>query len=132
MNEKYKKIAVNICIVVFALLVIIQSVANNITTRRADTQIDTLTKQLGDAQSRLVSCQSEIRAGRNTIRECSNSVGRIASGLDEQSGELQTIIQNLKQVRAEVETMENALDKFYDKYGYYDYGYNNIDKEVEQ
>ena len=132
MNEKYKKIAVNICIVVFALLVIIQSVANNITVRRADTQINALTEQLGDAQSRLVSCQSEIRAGRNTIRECSNSIGRITDGLEEQSTELSSIIQNLKQVRAEVEIMENALDKFYDEYGYYDFGYNNIDKEVEQ
>lgn len=132
MNEKREKIVIGICIVCFSLIVIALSIANNITTRRADTQIDTLTKQLGDAQSRLVSCESEIRAGRNTIRECSNSIGRIASGLDEQSGELQTIIENLKQVRAEVETMENALDRFYDKYGYYDYGYNNIDKEVEQ
>ena len=132
MNEKSKKIIISLAIVFFVMLIVIQSITDNIIIRRANTQIDTLTEQLGDAQSRLVSCESEIRAGRNTIRECSNSVGRIANGLEEQSTELSGIIQNLKQVRAEVENMENALDKFYDNYGYFDFGYNNIDKEVEQ
>lgn len=132
MNEKSKKIVISLAIVFFVMLIVIQSVADNIIIRRADTQINALTEQLGDAQSRLVSCQSEIRAGRNTIRECSNSIGRITDGLEEQSTELSSIIANLKQVRAEVEIMENALDKFYDEYGYYDFGYNNIDKEVEQ
>ena len=117
MNEKFKKTVIGCAFAFLVCVIAVQSVAHNIAVRRADTAIDTLTEQLTDAQCRLTLYRAEIKAGRDTIAECSGSVGRIADGLESQSGELSDIIGNLKQVRTEIEKMENAFNMFYDKYG---------------
>lgn len=131
MNEKFKK---NVIVFSFLFLIgciVIQSIVDNRAVRRADNAVDTLGKQLADAQARLVGYTTEIRESRATIDECRSSVRRVTDGLDRQSTELKDIIENLKTVRAEVENMENALNLFYDKYG--DNDSNDIDtaREIE-
>lgn len=131
MNEKFKK---NVIIFSFLFLVgciVVQSIVDNKSLRRADNAIDTLGDQLADAQARLVGCTIEIRESRATINECRSSVRRVTDGLERQSTELKDIIENLKTVRAEIENMENALNMFYDKYGDNDNGNNNTVKEIK-
>lgn len=117
MNEKQKKNIIIICFLVLVACFFIQSIAYNHSLGRANTTIDNLTEQLGDAQCRLVESRTEIRVCRDTIDDCRCSVRQIADGIERQSTDLKGIIENLKQVRAEVENMENALNMFYDNYG---------------
>lgn len=117
MNEKQKKNIIIICFLVLVACFFIQSIAYNYSLGRANTTIDNLTEQLGDAQRRLVESRTEIRVCRDTIDDCRCSVRQIADGIERQSTDLKGIIENLKQVRTEVEKMENALDMFYDNYG---------------
>lgn len=131
MNEKYKKIIIGIAFATLSLCILIQSVADNITIRRADTTIDTLERELRDTQNRLADCKAEVRDGRAAITDCRESVERIADSLDRQSGELTDIIENLKQVRAEIEVMENTLNIFYGKYNDSDYDFNNTGGELK-
>lgn len=131
MNEKQKKITIVVCFFFLVLFILIQSIADNIAIRRADTTIDTLGYELADAQRRLTDSTEEIRDCRNTISECRGAVGRVHNELERQSTELKDIIRNLETVREEVENMENALADFYGKYSYNDeYNYNN-GSEVE-
>lgn len=131
MNEKYKKTIIVISFFFLVLFILIQSIADNIAIRRADTTIDTLGYELADAQRRLTENREEIRDCRNTISECRGAVGRVHNSLERQSTELKDIIRNLETVREEVENMENALADFYGKYSYNDeYNYNN-GSEVE-
>ena len=120
MNEKHKKTIVSIIFLLLVGVILLQSVVDNNAIRRADTTIDTLGEQLADAQSRIGRYREEIGGCRATVDECRGSIRRINNGLERQSSELKDIIDNLKTVRAEVENMENALNKFYDKYGYLD------------
>ena len=117
MNEKYKKIIVSIVFTLLVVCILIQSIADNYVIRRANNAVDNLERELGDAQTRLAEYRGEIRECRTTVDGCRESVTRIAERLDGQSGELKDIISNLKQVRTEIENMENALNKFYVKYG---------------
>lgn len=138
MNEKFEKSVIGFAFVFLVLVIVVLSVCDNLALRRADSTVDTLTEQLDDAQRRLSESRAELSESRErlsesrrTIDECRRSVGQIANGLERQSTELGSIIENLRTVRAEVENMENALDKFYDKYGDSDdYNYNN-GSEVE-
>ena len=120
MNEKLKKTIVSIIFLLLVVCIVIQSVVDNNAIRRADTTIDTLGTELADAQSRIGRYREEIGGCRATVDECRGSIRRINNGLERQSSELKDIIDNLKTVRAEVENMENALNQFYDKYGYLD------------
>lgn len=131
MNEKQKKITIVVCFFFLVLFILIQSIADNIAIRRADTTIDTLGYELADTQRRLTDSREEIRDCRNTISECRGSIGRVHNELERQSTELKDIIRNLETVREEVENMENALNLFYDKYGYNDNDNNNNGGEVE-
>lgn len=131
MNEKQKKITIVLCFFFLVLFILIQSIADNITIRRADTTIDTLRHELTDTQTRLADSRAEIRDCRNTISECRGTVRRVNNELERQSGEIKDIIRNLETVREEVENMENALNLFYDKYGYNDNDNLNI-SEVEK
>ena len=117
MNEKSKKIIVSIVFLLLVLCILIQSIVDNIAIRRANTALDTLGTELADAQSSLAASRTEIREGRATIIECRSAVRRVNDGLERQSTELKDIIENLRTVRTEIENMENALNKFYDKYG---------------
>lgn len=131
MNEKQKKITIVVCFFFLVLFILIQSIADNIAIRRADTTIDTLGYELADAQRRLTENREEIRDCRNTISECRGSIGRVHNELERQSTELKDIIRNLETVREEIENMENSLNLFYDKYGYNDNDNLNI-SEVEK
>ena len=131
MNEKQKKITIVVCFFFLVLFILIQSIADNIAIRRADTTIDTLGYELADAQRRLTDSTEEIRGCRNTISECRGSIGRVHNELERQSTELKDIIRNLETVREEVKNMENALADFYGKYGYNDEYNNNNGSEVE-
>lgn len=131
MNEKQKKITIVVCFFFLVLFILIQSIADNIAIRRADTTIDTLGYELADAQRRLTNSTEEIRDCRNTISECRGAVGRVHNELERQSTELKDIIRNLETVREEVENMENALADFYGKYSYNDEYNNNNGSEVE-
>lgn len=118
MNEKqFKKIGIIGCFLVLVFLLIFQSITDNITVRRANTTIDNLTRELTDAQERLTDCRAEVRAGRTTINDCRNAIRRVNNGLEYDTARVSDIIDNLKQVRNEIEIMENALNKFYDNYG---------------
>ena len=128
MIDKQKYNIIIMCFVVIVAFFFIQSIAYNYSLGRANTTIDNLTEQLGDAQSRLAESRTEIRVCRDTIDDCRCSVRQIADGIERQSTDLTGIIENLKQVRAEVEKMENALDMFYDNYGSID---NNDDFFME-
>lgn len=131
MNEKQKKITIVVCFFFLVLFILIQSIADNIAIRRADTTIDTLRHELTDTQTRLADSRAEIRDCRNTISECRGTVRRVNNELERQSGEIKDIIRNLETVREEVENMENSLNLFYDKYGYNDNDNLNI-SEVEK
>lgn len=131
MNEKQKKITIVVCFFFLVLFILIQSIADNITIRRADTTIDNLRHELTDTQTRLADSRTEIRDCRNTISECRGTVRRVNNELERQSGEIKDIIRNLETVRAEIENMENSLNLFYDKYGYNDNDNLNI-SEVEK
>ena len=131
MNEKQKKITIVLCFFFLVLFILIQSIADNIAIRRADTTIDSLTQQLDDTQRRLTDCRTEIAAGRDTIVECRSSIRRVNSGLEQESTRVSDIIENLKRVRTEIENMENAIDYFYNKYGDNIDNLNNMDGEVE-
>ena len=131
MNEKQKKITIVLCFFFLVLFILIQSIADNIAIRRADTTIDTLGYELADAQRRLTDSTEEIRDCRNTISECRGAVGRVHNELERQSTELKDIIRNLETVREEVKNMENALADFYGKYSYNDEYNNNNGSEVE-
>ena len=131
MNEKQKKITIVVCFFFLVLFILIQSIADNITIRRADTTIDNLRHELTDTQTRLTDSRAEIRDCRNTISECRGTVRRVNNELERQSGEIKDIIRNLEAVRAEIENMENSLNLFYDKYGYNDNDNLNI-SEVEK
>ena len=119
------------CFFFLVLFILIQSIADNITIRRADTTIDNLRHELTDTQTRLADSRTEIRDCRNTISECRGTVRRVNNELERQSGEIKDIIRNLETVRAEIENMENSLNLFYDKYGYNDNDNLNI-SEVEK
>lgn len=131
MNEKHKKIIIGIAFAALFLCILVQSIADNITIRRADTTIDTLERELRDTQNRLADCKTEVRESRAAITDCRQSVERIADSLDRQSGELADIIENLKQVRAEIEVMENTINIFYDKHGNSDNDNNNTGGELK-
>ena len=131
MNEKHKKIIIGIAFAALFLCIFVQSIADNITIRRADITIDTLERELRDTQNRLADCKTEVRESRAAITDCRQSVERIADSLDRQSGELTDIIENLKQVRAEIEVMENTINLFYDKHGNSDNDNNNTGGELK-
>lgn len=131
MNEKAKKGIVIICIVFFIAIICIQSVVYNHALGRADTQIDSLERNLTDAEKRTAQCERELEDSRRTIAKCYSSVGNIAERLGEQSEELSGIIENLKTVREEVKNMENSLNFFYIKYGLNDNNPDNNGGEIE-
>lgn len=116
MNEKQKKIIVVLCMFMFLALLVAQSIVCNREIRRADIQIDTLERELATSRERVANTQRELEDSRNTIRQCYNSVERIADNAREQSAELSDIIRELTAVREEVEVMENALNFFYIKH----------------
>lgn len=117
MKNNSKKIGIIGCFVVLVSLLVVQSITDNITIRRANIAVDTLTRELTDAQERLTDCRAEVRAGRTTINDCRNAIRRVNNGLEYDTARVSDIIDNLKQVRNEIEVMENALNKFYDNYG---------------
>lgn len=129
MNEKTKKIVIGITFVFLVLCILVQSIADNILIRRANTTIDNLTTELGDVRNALTGCRAEVTDSRRTITECHDGIGKVREGLSQQSGTIPDIIQNLKQVRAEIEIMENSLNKFYDKYGCNDNSFDNSNEE---
>lgn len=132
MNEKqFKKIGIIGCFVVLVFLLIFQSITDNITIRRANIAVDTLTRELTDAQERLTDCRAEVRAGRATINDCRNAIRRVNNGLEYDTARVSDIIDNLKQVRNEIEVMENALNKFYDNYGSVGDDIDNTGSEIE-
>lgn len=132
MNEKqFKKIGIIGCFVVLVFLLVFQSITDNITIRRANIAVDTLTRELTDAQERLTDCRAEVRAGRTTINDCRNAIRRVNNGLEYDTARVSDIIDNLKQVRNEIEVMENALNKFYDNYGSVGDDIDNTGSEIE-
>ena len=116
MNEKQKKIGVILCLFMFLAMLLAQSIICNGEIRRADIQIDTLERELATSRERVANTQRELEDSRNTIRQCYNSVERIADNAREQSAELSDIIRELTAIREEVEVMENALNFFYIKH----------------
>ena len=131
MNEKLKRAGIIGTFLLLVALLVVQSITDHKTVRRADTTIDLLTRQLDDATKRLDDNREEIRDCRNTIAECRSGVRQVNNGLERETERVSDIIGKLKIVREEIENMENALNKFYDKYGSDDdYNYNN-GSEVE-
>ena len=116
MNEKQKKIIVVLCLFMFLAMFLAQSIVCNGEIRRADIQIDTLERELATSRERVANTQRELEDSRNTIRQCHNSVERIAENAREQSAELSDIIRELTAIREEIEVMENTLNFFYIKY----------------
>lgn len=132
MNEKqFKKIGIIGCFLVLVFLLVFQSITDNITIRRANIAVDTLTRELTDAQERLTDCRAEVRAGRATINDCRNAIRRVNNGLEYDTARVSDIIDNLKQVRNEIEVMENALNKFYDNYGSVGDDIDNTGSEIK-
>lgn len=131
MNEKQKKIIVILCMFMFLALLLAQSVVCNREIRRADIQIDTLERELASSRERVADTQRELEDSRNTIKQCYNSVERIADNAREQSAELSDIIRELTAVREEVEVMENALNFFYIKYGFNDNSFTDSSEVTE-
>lgn len=131
MNEKQKKIIVVECLLLFIALLVAQSIVCNREIRRADIQIDTLERELATSRERVANTQRELEDSRNTIRQCYNSVERIADNAREQSAELSDIIRELTAVREEVEVMENALNFFYIKYRLNDSASDNNSEVTE-
>lgn len=130
MNEEWKK-SVFITCIFFVAVLFLQSIVDGYAFRRANTTIDNLERELSNATRRVKDVSRELEDSRSTIRNCYNSVGRIADDLAEQSTELSEIIANLRTVREEVKNMENALNFFYIKYGYNYDDFNNNVEEIE-
>ena len=131
MNEKQKKIIVVLCLFMFLAMFLAQSIVCNGEIRRADIQIDTLERELATSRERVANTQRELEDSRNTIKQCYNSVERIADNAREQSEELSDIIRELTAVREEVEVMENALNFFYIKYRLNDNTFDSNDEVTE-
>ena len=131
MNEKQKKIIVVLCMLLFIALLVAQSIVCNGEIRRADIQIDTLERELATSRERVANTQRELEDSRNTIRQCYNSVERIADNAREQSAELSDIIRELTAIREEVEVMENALNFFYIKHSLNDSASDNNSEVTE-
>lgn len=131
MNEKQKKIIVVLCMFLFIALLVAQSIVCNREIRRADIQIDTLERELATSRERVANTQRELEDSRNTIRQCYNSVERIADNTREQSAELSDIIRELTAIREEVKVMENALNFFYIKHSLNDNTSTNNDEVTE-
>ena len=131
MNEKLKRIGIIGTFLFLIALLIVQSITDHIAVRRADTTIDILTNELNDATRRLEGNREEIRDCRDTIAECRNGVRQVNNGLERETERVSDIIENLKTVRAEIKNMENALDKFYGKYGSDDLDNYNNGSEVD-
>lgn len=131
MNEKQKKIIVVLCMFMFLAMLLAQSIVCNREIRRADIQIDTLERELASSRERVAHSQRELEDSRNTIKQCYNSVERIADNAREQSAELSDIIRELTTVREEVKVMENALHFFYIKYGLNDNSFTDSSEVTE-
>ena len=131
MNEKQKKIIIVECMLLFIALLVAQSIVCNREIRRADIQIDTLERELATSRERVANTQRELEDSRNTIRQCYNSVERIADNAREQSEELSDIIRELTTVREEVEVMENALNFFYIKHSLNDNAFDDSSEVTE-
>lgn len=131
MNEKQKKIIVVLCLFMFLAMLLAQSIVCNREIRRADIQIDTLERELATSRERVANTQRELEDSRNTIRQCHNSVERIAENTREQSAELSDIIRELTTIREEVKVMEDALNFFYIKYRLDDNAFNDNDEVTE-
>lgn len=116
MNEKQKKIIIVECMLLFIAMLVTQSIVCNREIRRADIQIDTLERELANSRERVADTQRELEDSRNTIKQCYNSVERIAENTREQSAELSDIIRELTTIREEVKVMENTLNFFYIKH----------------
>jgi predicted nucleic acid-binding Zn-ribbon protein len=116
MNETQKKIIIVLCMFMFLAMLLVQSIVCNREIRRADIQIDTLERELATSRERVADTQRELEDSRNTIRQCYNSVERIAENTREQSAELSDIIRELTTIREEIKVMENALNFFYIKH----------------
>jgi chromosome segregation ATPase len=116
MNEKQKKIIIVECMLLFIAMLVTQSIVCNREIRRADIQIDSLERELANSRERVADTQRELEDSRNTIKQCYNSVERIAENTREQSAELSDIIRELTTIREEVKVMENALNFFYIKH----------------
>ena len=100
----------------FIAMLLAQSIVCNGEIRRADIQIDTLERELANSRERVTYTQRELEDSRNTIKQCYNSVERIAENTREQSAELSDIIRELTAIREEVKVMEDALNFFYIKH----------------
>lgn len=131
MNEKQKKIIVVLCLFMFLDMFLAQSIVCNGEIRRADIQIDTLERELATSRERFANTQRELEDSRNTIRQCYNSVERIAENTRGQSAELSDIIRELTAIREEVEVMENALNFFYIKHSFNDSASDNNSEVTE-
>lgn len=116
MNETQKKIIIVLCMFLFIALLLAQSIVCNREIRRADIQIDSLERELATSRERVADTQRELEDSRNTIKQCYNSVERIAENTREQSAELSDIIRELTAIREEVKVMEDALNFFYIKH----------------
>lgn len=130
MNEKLKRIGIIGTFLLLVALLVVQSITDNITIRRANIAVDTLTRELTDAQERLTDCRAEVRAGRTTINDCRNAIRRVNNGLECDTARVSDIIDNLKQVRNEIEVMENSLNQFYDNYGSVGNDFDNTGSEL--
>lgn len=131
MNEKQKKIGVILCLFVFLAMLLTQSIVCNREIERTDIQIDALERELASSRERVANTQRELEDSRSTIKQCYNSVERIADNAREQSAELSDIIRELTTVREEVEVMENALNFFYIKYGFNGNSFTNSSEVTE-
>lgn len=131
MNEKQKKITIVLCMFVFLAMLFAQSIVYNREIERADIQVDTLERELATSRERIADTQRELEDSRNTIRQCYNSVERIAENTREQSAELSDIIRELTTIREEVEVMENALNFFYIKHSLNDNAPDNNSEVTE-
>ena len=118
MNEKLKKAGVIGTFILLVGLLVVQSIVDHQTIRRANSKVDQYSRLLTDSRMRVDYCAEQLVDCRRTITECDNSVERIANELNESGTTLQSVIANLRTVREEVEAMENALDYFHSKYGY--------------
>lgn len=131
MNETFKKAGIVGVFLTLILCLFIQSIVDSSTIRRADTQIDSLVRELDDVRTELENSRREIADSRRTITECRESVSSIADGIGADTTELNDIIANLRKIRTEVEVMENAINFFYDNYGFGDDNNNNNGSELE-
>ncbi len=131
MNEKQKKIIIVLCLFLFIAMLVTQSIVCNGEIRRADIQIDSLERELATSRERVAVTQRELEDSRNTIRQCHNSVERIAENTREQSAELSDIIRELTAIREEIKVMEKALNFFYIKHSLNDSASDNNSEVTE-